>query len=62
MTSPKNGMPQPTGILKGMNRTNTPNQKLNTMKIFGHDKQMEPTIGSNPNINVEDDYIHNLQQ
>ena len=28
----------------------------------GQDKRVEPTIGQNPNANIEDEYIHNLQQ
>jgi hypothetical protein len=26
------------------------------------DKKTDPTLGSNPNVNIEDEYIHNLQQ
>jgi hypothetical protein len=30
--------------------------------LRGQDKKMQPVIGMNPNNNIEDEYIHNLQQ
>ena len=33
-----------------------------TINYRGQDKRVEPTIGQNPNANIEDEYIHNLQQ
>lgn len=32
------------------------------MNFRGQDKSREQTLGSNPNANVEDEYISNLQQ
>lgn len=32
------------------------------IKLRGQDKALQPSLGANPNVNVEDEYIHNLQQ
>ena len=32
------------------------------MNFRGQDKSRDPALGTNPNINVEDEYIQNLQQ
>jgi hypothetical protein len=32
------------------------------MNFRGQDKSRDPALGTNPNVNVEDEYISNLQQ
>ncbi len=32
------------------------------MNFRGQDKARDPALGANPNLNVEDEYISNLQQ
>lgn len=39
--------------------TTTPS---NPIMLRGQDKKMHPYLGQNPNTNIEDEYIHNLQQ
>lgn len=43
----------------GGNPTTTP---TNPVVLRGQDKKLTPMIGQNPNTNIEDEYVHNLQQ
>lgn len=43
----------------GGNPTTTPS---NPIILWGQDKKMQPYLGANPNKDIEDEYIQNLQQ
>lgn len=47
------------GKALGGRPTKTPTHPIT---LRGQDKKMQPVIGVNPNKNIEDEYIHNLQQ
>ena len=50
-----------TGAVAGI--FNNPNYKsTNTVQFRGQDKTREQTLGGNPNVSIEDEYIGNLQQ
>ena len=56
---PEHGFIGATGVNLGGVPKKTP---TNPVFLRGQDKKMGPTIGANPNQDVEDEYIHNLQQ
>lgn len=48
--------------MSGINMANTMHQSAVPMNFRGQDKARDPALGTNPNLNVEDEYISNLQQ
>jgi hypothetical protein len=53
----------PMGSMMGtMNLGASMHQSTVPMNFRGQDKPKDPSLGVNPNLNVEDEYISNLQQ
>lgn len=48
--------------VSGLNFGASMHQSTVPMNFRGQDKSRDPALGTNPNVNVEDEYISNLQQ